>query len=308
VFFATDLHGSELCFRKFVAAAQFYSAGLLVLGGDLTGKELVLIRRLGVNQFAVRRDGEEVRLNGEGERREFERRCAEAGSYSETVDAEQQFSLSDLDEMLRQAAQQRLQGWVSLANDKFKGADCSVFLIPGNDDFGALDAVLPNAGPVCNVDERVVTWRDSLQVAGLSWSTPTPWKTYREQPEEAIAAALERTMRSANPNLPLVLNVHVPPYGSGLDTAAALDAQLRPVVGPGGPVMQPVGSRAVGEAIRKYQPVLGLFGHAHESRGCVKIGDALCANPGSDYTHGRLLGFLAVVDNGRIQSWSLTEG
>ena len=38
IFFATDLHGSETCFRKFVAAAGFYGADLLVLGGDLTGK------------------------------------------------------------------------------------------------------------------------------------------------------------------------------------------------------------------------------------------------------------------------------
>ena len=38
VFFTTDLHGSEVCFRKFVAAAAFYGADLLILGGDLTGK------------------------------------------------------------------------------------------------------------------------------------------------------------------------------------------------------------------------------------------------------------------------------
>jgi hypothetical protein len=41
LFFATDLHGSETCFRKFVAAARFYGADLLVLGGDLTGKLVV---------------------------------------------------------------------------------------------------------------------------------------------------------------------------------------------------------------------------------------------------------------------------
>ena len=35
LFFATDLHGSEVCFRKFVNAARFYNADVLVLGGDI---------------------------------------------------------------------------------------------------------------------------------------------------------------------------------------------------------------------------------------------------------------------------------
>ena len=41
LFFATDLHGSELCWRKFVAAARFYGADLLILGGDFTGKLVI---------------------------------------------------------------------------------------------------------------------------------------------------------------------------------------------------------------------------------------------------------------------------
>ena len=43
IFFATDVHGSETCFRKFVNAAAAYSADALILGGDITGKQLVLI-------------------------------------------------------------------------------------------------------------------------------------------------------------------------------------------------------------------------------------------------------------------------
>src|SRR4051794_24528940 len=41
IFFATDIHGSETCFRKFLNSAKFYEADTIVLGGDMTGKALV---------------------------------------------------------------------------------------------------------------------------------------------------------------------------------------------------------------------------------------------------------------------------
>src|ERR1700694_1208567 len=44
IFFATDIHGSERCFRKFIAAAETYEADALVLGGDIAGKGLVPIK------------------------------------------------------------------------------------------------------------------------------------------------------------------------------------------------------------------------------------------------------------------------
>src|SRR3982074_3190884 len=44
IYFATDIHGSDRCFRKFVAAAESYDADALVLGGDIAGKGLVPIR------------------------------------------------------------------------------------------------------------------------------------------------------------------------------------------------------------------------------------------------------------------------
>ncbi len=34
IYFATDLHGSEVCFRKFLAAAGVYEADVIILGGD----------------------------------------------------------------------------------------------------------------------------------------------------------------------------------------------------------------------------------------------------------------------------------
>ena len=41
VYFATDLHGSEQCFRKWLNAAAVYKVDALILGGDVTGKLII---------------------------------------------------------------------------------------------------------------------------------------------------------------------------------------------------------------------------------------------------------------------------
>src|SRR5215467_4592303 len=45
IFFATDLHGSDVCFRKFLAAGKVYEADVVLLGGDFAGKGLVPVLR-----------------------------------------------------------------------------------------------------------------------------------------------------------------------------------------------------------------------------------------------------------------------
>ncbi|HUA41341.1 MAG TPA: hypothetical protein VMA32_07245, partial [Streptosporangiaceae bacterium] len=71
----------------------------------------------------------------------------------------------------------------------------------------------------------------------------------------------------------------------------------------------PVGSRAVRAAIRKYQPVVALHGHIHESRGVQKIVRTLCINPGSDYSSGLLRGaVIDLADDGTCLDFLLTTG
>ncbi len=43
IYFATDVHGSEICWKKFLAASKFYDADTLILGGDMTGKVIIPI-------------------------------------------------------------------------------------------------------------------------------------------------------------------------------------------------------------------------------------------------------------------------
>jgi len=64
--------------------------------------------------------------------------------------------------------------------------------------------------------------------------------------------------------------------------------------------MVPVGSKAVRTIIEKYQPLLGLHGHIHESPGFVRIGRTQCLNPGSEYAEGILKGYLVEINRSKI--------
>src|ERR1700745_3277653 len=66
IFFATDVHGSDVCFRKFLAAAKVYEANVLLLGGDFAGKGLVPVLRDGDGSLRAELDGKEVTVPAEG--------------------------------------------------------------------------------------------------------------------------------------------------------------------------------------------------------------------------------------------------
>jgi Icc-related predicted phosphoesterase len=81
------------------------------------------------------------------------------------------------------------------------------------------------------------------------------------------------------------------------------------VIRGGRPSIVPVGSRAVRDAIKRYQPAVGLHGHIHESRGAQKIGWTVCVNPGSDYSSGVLRGaVIEIARDGSCLDFLLTTG
>jgi Icc-related predicted phosphoesterase len=69
--------------------------------------------------------------------------------------------------------------------------------------------------------------------------------------------------------------------------------------------MASAGSTTVKDAIPKYQPMLGLHGHIHESKGTSKIGRTLCLNPGAEYM---LRGVLLNSDDNRVKDFLFTSG
>lgn len=105
-----------------------------------------------------------------------------------------------------------------------------------------------------------------------------------------------------------IFNLHCPPYNTILDTAPLLDETLKAVTVGGAILEANVGSTAVLDAIKKYQPLISLHGHIHESRGDCKIGRTVCINPGSEYSQGILRGVVVHLTGNKIKNYVLTSG
>jgi Icc-related predicted phosphoesterase len=294
IFFATDIHGSERAFRKFLAAAKAYEAGALILGGDIAGKGLVPIRSVN-GTLSARVRGESVTVAREEEPR-LRAEINRMGFYSVIVDGEEYEHLESdaahLDARFRREIKAQVEAWCTLAEERL---DPSVrcLITPGNDDPVEIDAVLRSARRV-ECPEGELCDLGAVLVASCGDVTPTPWNTEREYPEEVLRERLARILDKVPAGRKVVVNFHNPPFSSGLDFAAELDANLMPVIRGGRPSIIPVGSKAVREVIKKYQPVVALHGHIHESRGAQRIGKSMCLNPGSEYSADVLRG--AIVD------------
>jgi uncharacterized protein len=294
IFFATDVHGSDRCFRKFLAAAKVYEADVLLLGGDIAGKGLVPIQaRNGTLQATVHGEpvsvpaGEEDRLRADINR---------LGFYGVTMDDGEATRLRDepgyVERLFRDQIAEQVEQWCQLAAERLS-PDVRCIITPGNDDPFEIDEVLKSA-PRIECPEGELCDLGPVLLASLGDVTPTPWNTDREYPEEELTRRIAAMLDAVPPDRRAVVNFHCPPYGSGLDVAPELDETLKPVIRGGRPSFIPVGSKAVRDAIKNYQPVVGLHGHIHESRAVQKIGRTVCLNPGSDYSADLLRG--AVVD------------
>jgi uncharacterized protein len=170
------------------------------------------------------------------------------------------------------------------------------------------DAVLAAHGRV-ECPELELCDLGPVTMASLGVVPTTPWNTERECTEDELAKQISDMLDLLPDGRPCILNLHCPPYASGLDDAPELDATLKPVIRGGRPSIIPVGSHAVRDAIRRYQPVVGLHGHIHESRGAQKIGRTLCVNPGSDYSSGVLRGaVIEIAQDGSCLDFLLTTG
>lgn len=311
IFFATDLHGSNVCFKKFINGAKFYGANFLIMGGDMTGKAVMPICRQGDGSFLAHDAGGEVRLTGQAEVTEYSRRAADKGFYP-TVLSEEEFRSLITDEkarhgLFKRLVCQRVEEWCGYASEKLSGTGVRFITSPGNDDFHEIDEIL-RAHPLVEFHEMEVTELGGFELLHCGGSNQTPWNTEREYTEEQYQERFAELAPKVKDMSRCIFNVHVPPHGSVLDACPKLDENLQVVYDMGNPVSMHAGSTAVYEAIKQYQPVLGLHGHIHEGRGQISIGNSVCVNPGSVYPEGILQGALVTLQDGRVKGIQLTQG
>lgn len=309
--FSTDFHGSETVWRKFLNAARIFDLDALVLSGDMTGKLMVPIIERPDGLYDATLLGEKYLLSEE-EVPDFEKRCRMI-TYIPYVTTSEEAERIANDEEYREDLFERMEGvivkaWLSLIPERVPPS-CKVIMSPGNDDKLSIDEIIrsdPNPQVIFG-EEEVVFLDDEHEVLCFGWSNPTPFNSPRECSEEELEERLEAVVAQVKNLETAVFCIHVPPYKSLIDEAPEVDENLTPMVRAGRPRMVPVGSKAVRKIIEKYQPLLALHGHIHESPGFAKIGRTKCLNPGSEYAEGILKGFLVELDGPRITQLSRFE-
>ncbi len=317
IFFASDLHGSEVAWRKFVNAARFYGADVLVFGGDLTGKATVPVVSQPDGSHRAELHGAQHVLEDAASLRAFTESAERAGFYWAAMDADRYRTLAGdppaVERLFVDLAGDRLRRWIGFAQERLAGSGVRLFLTGGNDDLPEVLEVLQEADGevVVPCEHEVVELDDAHSMITVGYSTPTPWNTAREASEERIAGFIDESAARVPDPERCVFNLHVPPLDSGLDRCLKVDARTdvpSVVKDAGRPVYYGAGSRAVREAIRRYQPAAGLHGHIHESPGQITYGRTRCFNPGSEYSQGVLSGLIVTLRDGRVAGYQHTTG
>jgi Icc-related predicted phosphoesterase len=310
IFFATDIHGSDVCWRKFLNAGKFHKADVLIMGGDMTGKAMVPIVTNGGSWELTLQEQRHV-LTTEDELTSMEKRISDRGYYPVRLSRDEFEALSAdpeaVDARFRQEMLRSVEGWLALADERLKGTGIRCVVSPANDDIFEIDPLI-EAATLVDLGESNSIALDGFTLVSTGWANPTPWNTFRELPEDQLRARIDGLVAEVADPHRAIFNFHAPPYGSNLDSAPKLDADMKYVSG--GQALVPVGSHAVRDAILAYGPPVSLHGHIHEGRGAVKIGRTLAVNPGSSYEDGVLQAAIVDLDSkkGEVKRYLLING
>lgn len=310
MFFATDVHGSEICWKKFISAGKFYEVDTLILGGDMTGKAIVPIIAQGGGKYKVTLLEQETILENQEQVDKMVQTITNRGYYPYVTTPDEVAEISNTpgrsDQLFVDQVLKTAQRWMDYADAKLAGTGIKVYVCPGNDDIFEIDQVIATSKSVKMVEGQVIQLDDHHEMASSGWANPTPWDTHREEAEDKLRARFDAVARQVRNPQTAVFNLHPPPYGSGLDEAPELTKDLRPAYA--GRSLVAVGSHATLEMIEKYQPLLGLHGHIHEGKGMRKYKRTTCFNAGSMYEQGILLGVVVELKKDKVSSYIMTTG
>jgi Icc-related predicted phosphoesterase len=315
LYFATDLHGSEKCYSKFLNAAKFYKVNTLILGGDITGKVIIpIVKQPDGSHSAHFLDADHV-AKSESELNQMISSIQINGYYpyvtNEAEADELMANKEKSDKIFTELMIEQIRRWLKLAEDRLKGTGVKVYITGGNDDRFEIEPVLKSSDFVMDAEGEVLEIDPNHEMISTGYGNKTPWNCPRDVSEEDLEKRIGDMASKVRRMDNCIFNIHVPPINTGIDEAPLLDTSVtppKPVV-KGGQVMKTgAGSRAVREAIEKHQPLLGLHGHIHESRGVFKIGRTICLNPGSEYTEATLHGVIVAFDEKSVKSHQLVSG
>jgi len=311
IFFATDVHGSEKTYIKFLNAASFYKAQVLILGGDITGKVIVPLVK-GPSGYSAKLRGIDREAKDDSQLEALENEIRMSGSYPYRTSPEEmrQLQVDDarVHSIFKQLMLETLKRWIQLAEQRLRNSGVKIFMTGGNDDLLEIKDIIRASDYVIDPEDKVVDIDGKHEMISLAWSNPTPWNTPRECSEEELWRKIEAMTSQVKNMKSCIFNTHLPPADTVIAECQKLDKDLKPVFVGADPEMISGGSTSVQKAIEQYQPLLGLHGHIHEARGNVKIGRTLCINPGSESSEGILRGVMVNLEAESVKSYLLTSG
>lgn len=311
IFFATDVHGSEKTYIKFLNAASFYKAQVLILGGDITGKVIVpIIKR--PNGYTAKFRGIDREAKDEQQLEKLESDIRMSGCYPYLTDPEEMHLLQNdeakVNTIFTRMMLDTLKRWIQLAEERLRNSGVKIYMTGGNDDLLDIKDIIRASDFVINPEDRVVDIDGKHEMISLAWSNPTPWNTPRECSEEELGRKMDAMTSQVKNMKSCIFNTHLPPADTVISECQKIDKDLKPVFLGSEPVIISAGSTAVQKAIEQHQPMLGLHGHIHEARGNVKIGRTTCVNPGSESSEGILRGVMVNLEAESVKSFLLTSG
>jgi uncharacterized protein len=302
IYFTGDIHGSEVCFRKFLRAGEIYDVKTLVIAGDLSGKGMIPLIQRGSNVL-VEYGGVQHTLTSQGEIGEYQKMISNAGFYPYlTTDGEVEQLRGDPQrsaQLVEGLVLHRIEQWVTLMDETARKKGYTFYVSPGNDDPFKVDTVLNSTQFVINPEEQVTQVHEQIEMITCGYTHPSPWNTDRELPEEEFYRKLETLASQVKNPARSIFSLHAPPYNTKLDIGPRLSKDFQIQADLGAPPVEHVGSTAVRKLIEVYQPLVAMHGHIHESAGMDKIGKTRCFNPGSEYAQGILRGILLNFEVGK---------
>ncbi len=314
IFFSVDAHGANIVWRKWLSAVNMYHADILILSGDLTGKVFVPIIKQKDNTWQYSYFGTTFTLKNEDEVKAAVDRLNNAAIYPFIATgaevSELQKDEKKLQDLMNKLIWDRLDQWLKMLVKAVDTSKVMTIVMPGNDDFFIFDDLIKsyaNKGVIYPLDEAI-QFPYGIEMVSCAYVNPTPWNTDREADEGKLEKMLETEINRLKDPHWSIFNFHAPPHNTKLDIAPKLDKTLKPVVSFGDVDTEHVGSKAVRKVEEKYQPLMGVHGHIHESFASDYIKKTPVVNPGSEYSEGILRAFIIEIEEDGIKNYWKIEG
>ncbi|MFW5837506.1 MAG: hypothetical protein ACOCVM_05815 [Desulfovibrionaceae bacterium] len=299
VFFASDIHGRERFWRKFVNAAEFFQADVLIFGGHMVGRGLQPLVREDSGQWRTVLGDAEFRARHPGELEALETRALDAGLYPVRLTSgeleELQADREAQHRLLAEQGMRQVRRFTELAEERLAPAGRRLIVIPGEHDppeFREAAADLPS-----------ITWME-LGTAWLDAHHEIVGQGPCASGDQAMVAALDAAVGGLDEVYQSIFLFSTPPSESGASRRlrpgnAALG--LREAGEPSTPLV-------VRRTIETYQPLLSLHGGWVGEWRSMRIGRTICLSPGSACEDGLLLGCLVKLSPHAVDAVQPVQG